>query len=483
MRYAIVGGAYSGRSENLDTQECYNAFIEVDPKERQKPVALVGRPGLGSYQALTAGEARGNHYYVAAGKRFAVIGNTLWEYDGTNATNRGTLSTSSGQVSIADNGVTPGGGNQLMIVDGAEGYILNVSTNVFTVISAADADFPDSPTTVTFQDGYFLVSVADTGRFYISSSYDGLTWDALDFATAEGDPDTLVAVVSDMRQLFLFGQRSTEIWYNSGDADFPFSRYQGGFNEMGLAARFSVAKFDNALVWLSSNARGARQFVRGGEGPAQVISTPSVAWHLDQYTTISDARAYSFQISGHEFYVCTFPTEEVTWVYDAVSQEWFKWSRYVDGQHKAFKAAFYCFDGTNHLGLDATSGTVYTIDDNTYTDNSDTIVFERIGTHLYFDGRRVQVSDFELLMETGVGLNAGQGVSPLAMLSWSKDGGHTYGNELNRSIGAIGNYKTRAVWRKIGVARDIVFRVRISDPVKRVITGAWVRLRGENAPQ
>lgn len=483
MRYAIVGGAYKGRSETLDSQECYNAFLEVDPKEPYKPVALVRRPGFTVYNAITAGEGRGNYYASAADLKLAVIGNTLYTYTDSTETAVGTLSTSSGQVFFADNGVTPGGGNQVMLVDGADGYIYNVDTDAFTNIETVSADFPDLPQTVTFQDGYFIVNAGGTGRFYISELYDGLSWEALEFATAEGDPDNLVAVKNDRRELWLFGGRTTEIWYNSGDADFPFSRYQGGFFETGCAAKGSVAKFDNSMVWLSANERGSRQFVRGVDGGATIISTPSVSWQLGRYSTVADARAYAFQIDGHEFYVCTFPTANVTWVYDAVSKEWFKWSYYEDGQHKQFRGAFYCFDGSNHIVLDHTNGNTYTLSSTVYADNSDPMILERVGVHLYFDGRRMQVQEFELLMETGVGLVTGQGSAPLAMLSWSKDGGHTYGNELTRSIGAIGRYLTRAVWRKIGSARDIVFKVKVSDPIPVTITGAFVRLRGEDAPE
>jgi hypothetical protein len=485
MRYNIVGGAYQGRSVEMDSQECFDAFLEVDPEEPTKPVALVGRPGLSLYKsAITVAEGRGLHYAEAAGKRFAVIGQFLYEFNGSTATNRGTLLTSEGAVSMANNGVTPGGGNQLLIVDGTYGYLFNYSTNTFTQnIQTVDSDFPDDPGTCTFQDGYFIVNAGGTGRFYISDSYNGLSWTATDFATAEGDPDNLFAVLNDRRELWLFGGRSTEIWYNSGDADFPFSRYQGGFLEVGIAARSSVAKFDNSLVWLATTERGSRQFVKATSGGVQIISTPSVAWQLNDYGTVSDANAYTFQLSGHEFYVCNFPTEDVTWVYDAVSQKWFKWSYWNEGTREQFKGAFYCFDGTNHLVLDPENGEIYTIEDGVDTDDGDTILFERTGTHLYFDGRRVQVQEFELLFEKGVGLASGQGSDPQAMLSWSTDGGHTYGNELLRSMGAIGQYYTRAVWRKIGTARDIVFRIRISDPVKRVITGAWVRLRNENAPQ
>jgi len=72
----------------------------------------------------------------------------------------------------------------------------------------------------------------------------------------------------------------------------------------------------------------------------------------------------------------------------------------------------------------------------------------------------------------GVGLSVGQGDNPQIMMQVSKDGGHTYGVERWTTMGAIGAYKARANWHRLGLARDWVFKLRITDPVKTVIISA-----------
>jgi hypothetical protein len=58
------------------------------------------------------------------------------------------------------------------------------------------------------------------------------------------------------------------------------------------------------------------------------------------------------------------------------------------------------------------------------------------------------------------------------MLRWSNDGGSTWSKEYWVSIGSIGRYKNRAIWRRLGMARDRIFEVSITDPVKAVIVSA-----------
>jgi hypothetical protein len=78
-------------------------------------------------------------------------------------------------------------------------------------------------------------------------------------------------------------------------------------------------------------------------------------------------------------------------------------------------------------------------------------------------------------MEAGVGKTTGQGSDPIIMLQVSKDGGHTWGNEIWVPFGKIGEYRRRAVWRRLGRSRDWVFKFRVTDPVKTVFVAAWGR--------
>jgi hypothetical protein len=64
---------------------------------------------------------------------------------------------------------------------------------------------------------------------------------------------------------------------------------------------------------------------------------------------------------------------------------------------------------------------------------------------------------------------------PRVMLRWSDDGGHTWSNEHWASMGKIGEYGKRVIWRRLGMTtklRDRVYEISGSDPVKIAIMGA-----------
>jgi hypothetical protein len=92
--------------------------------------------------------------------------------------------------------------------------------------------------------------------------------------------------------------------------------------------------------------------------------------------------------------------------------------------------------------------------------------------HWLFHGR------FELLFEAGVGLNTGQGVDPQLQLRWSDNGGHTWSDEHWTSAGAMGQYRRRACWRRLGRSRKRIYEVTLTDPVKAVWLGAWLDVQG-----
>jgi hypothetical protein len=73
---------------------------------------------------------------------------------------------------------------------------------------------------------------------------------------------------------------------------------------------------------------------------------------------------------------------------------------------------------------------------------------------------------------------------PRAMLRWSDDGGHTWSNEHWKSMGRIGQFGYRTIWRRLGMTlaiRDRVYEVSGTDPVKIAIMGAELALRPTNA--
>ena len=331
-----------------------------------------------------------------------------------------------------------------------------------------------------FLDGYFAFNISDSDRFYITSLYDGTTVGSDDFATAEGDPDILQAVASDRRDLFLFGRDTLEVWYNSGDPDNTFQRYQGGSTQTGLAAKHTVVRFDNTLAWLTQNKRGNRMVAIMGEGYSpQIISSPEVNYRLSTYTTYSDAFAYAYQHEGHEFYCITFPTHKVTEVYDAATQQWHQRAHVYNGifpNRERYNCHVFAFG--QHLFGDADNGNIYKLDATVGTINGTRIPREVVTPIFTDEEKRIRISAFQLDMEEGIG-DPNVSTDTSLWLSYSKDGGHTYTDEVDTSMGDAGEYSTRVIWRRLGQARNWIFKLRTWSPNPMVFKGAYARLYGE----
>jgi hypothetical protein len=307
-------------------------------------------------------------------------------------------------------------------------------------------------------------------------------------------------LICDHRQVYLLGEKTTETWVDVGGTipsitTFPFQRISGAMMQHGVAAPFSVARFDESIMFVGRDDRGTAtigmiqgyQYIR--------LSTHAVENTL-QDVYVGDAIAFTQQLMGHEMYVVTFPTADLTWVFDYSTKLWHKWLSWENGEfhrHRANCGAF--FNGENLVG-DYENGSIYEVNLEVYTDNGNTIRRVRRCPHLVSDLQRFYFHELQIQFQPGVGLVnninpyaaiagvavAGvaivgtgiftSGVDPQAMLRWSNDGGSTYSNEHWTSIGQIGAYKNRAMWRRLGYARDRIFEVVVTDPVKAVIVSA-----------
>lgn len=466
MRFTgFIGPSYTLKSVNVDCQRCINLYPELNElgtgKEREV-AALVATPGLSLLLTLAASPYRGS-WYTSTGRLFAVGGNKLYEISSAwVATERGTLNSSEGRISFADNGI------ELVFVDGDDGYYMTLATNSFAVIT--DPDWLGA-SMVTYQDGYFIFIKPDSGQFFISDlNSAGI---AEDVATSEGQPDNLVACVSDHRDLWLFNQQSIEVFFNSGNADFPFERIQGAFIEHGCAAAFSVAKMNNTIFWLGQDDKGnGIVYMAKGYQP-QKISTHAVELAIQSYGDISDASAWTYQENGHHFYVLNFPTADTTWVFDSSTNLWHERVFTNQGQFERHRADGHSFAFSTHVVGDYENGKIYKLSSAVYSDNGAEITRRRVAPHISSSMNRVFYNAFELDIESGVGLDGtAQGTDPQVMMQFSDDGGHQWSNEKWASFGKIGQRKKRVRWQRLGYSRDRVFRVTITDPVKVTLIGA-----------
>lgn len=470
--FPFVGGSYTARSRNFDAQRCVNLYPELSGSGTSKSVAaLYGTPGLSLWANLSGGNVRGLLRFTAS-IGLAVVGTNVYKLDSSGASTLiGTISAGTTPVSLASNGTI------VMMVTGAGGLGYFIDPVAGTVTTIADADFVGGDR-VDFIDGYFVWNQPGTQNYQITQLY-GTDIDALDFAAAEGSPDLLISLIVDHREIWLFGEDSTEVHYNSGNQDFPFERIQGAFIEHGCAAKNSVAKMDNTVYWLSANKHGQGMVQRAAGYTPERVSTHAVEFAIDEYQRtgrIDDAIAFTYMQEGHAFYVLTFPTADATWVFDAATGLWHEraWRDTEGDLHRHRANCQMQFANSTIVG-DWESGKLYKLELDTYSDDGALISRIRSAPHIAGDDyKRIRYHALQVDMEAGVGLSSGQGENPQAMLQWSDDGGHTWSNEHWASFGRIGEYRRRVRWRRLGNSRDRVFRLTITDPVKVAIVGAAV---------
>lgn len=479
-KFNLAGGFYSYNSLNWDSQRSVNLYpVKSETGTSKSQMALMGTPGLLNWALLPTFPIR--QVWNANGRGFIVGGNVLYEvFQDKSFVSRGMLSTSNGPVSMCDNG------QQLIMVDGPNGYIFTFSTNVFTNITAntgwRGAD------TVTFLGGYFVLNQPDSGIYYISGLYDGTSYDPLDFATAEGSPDNLVAVKAVHDQVWLFGDTSVQVAYNQGGALFPLSVIQGALIVYGCIAPQSVVQTSNTLFWLGQDGDGGGVVWMANGFQPQRISTHAIENYLQQYTQyLPQAVGYTYQENGEYFVCINIPTMPTTLVYQVGLGQWHERAYFSDGAYSRHRAQAHMYIFGIHLVGDYATGQVYTQSLNYYDDAGQNIRRMRTAPHLSDNLEYMYYNSFQLDMQTGIGVNPTYlvnglgafdsafseafdiGVSsnndinpdsdPQILLSWSDDGGHKFSNSYQAAVGKIGEYRKRVLWRRLGRSRDRVFKI------------------------
>ena len=512
MKTPILGSSYVVRSVNAADNRMVNLFPEIVPEAGKEPAFLNRAPGLKLLNTVGTGPIRGLWAFSPDdGTGFVVSGTELYKINNNYvATLIGSVS-GTGPVSLADNGT------QLFIACNGPSYIYNANTGGFGQIT--DLDFPGA-VTVAYLDGYFVFNEPNSQKLWVTQLLDGTSIDPLDFASTEGSPDGLLAVISNFREIWAFGTNSIEVWFDSGATDFPLQRIQGAFNELGCAAPYSIAKMDNGLFWLGRDRRGQGIVYRANGYTGQRISTHAVEWQIQQYDGMSDAIGYTYQQDGHSFYVLVFPSANTTWVYDVATQAWHERAGWNNGSFIRHRGNCQMAFNNKVLVGDFENGNVYAFDLTDYSDNGGIQKWLRTWRALptgQNNLKRTAQHSLQLDIESGVGLNGSmvaetiylltendeylitengdylisdetspitQGSDPQVMLRWSDDGGHTWSNEHWAPIGKIGEYYKRVFWRRLGMTlklRDRVYEISGTDPVKIDIMGAELILSPTNA--
>ncbi len=465
MKWGFGGWSASAWSPAVNAERTIDFVPERVEGTAKSRVAMYRRPGLTSWGTAGSGPHRAS--LELNGRYFVISGSELYEGTSTGTfTLRGTVAFSTDPAAMVSNGT---GGNQVFMVSGGLGYIYNLTTNTLTAIT--DPDFPANAVSAFFIKGHFGTVSQNTRTFAISAAFDGTSWDALDIGQKSTTQDALIGAVVDQYQgeLWLIGNRTTEVWWYSGAASFPLEPIPNRVIPVGGAAIHSWIDVGGVIYGLAENKDGEHQVVRfrGGYTPER-ISTHALEQQIEEYSVLSDAHAFAMEWHGHTLYLLTFPTADITHVFDdeGAWSEWSYWNS-TTAERRAFLGHGHTYVFGSQLLGSRSTGQVYALSSTTHTDAGDEIRSERIAPY-YGDGvTRLRHDRLRIDAELGVGLLTGQGSAPRAMVSWGDDGGQTFAHERLVDLGSHGQYRGRAELRRLGLAGDAgrVYKVVVSDPV------------------
>lgn len=336
--------------------------------------------------------------------------------------------------------------------------------------------------TVTFQDGYFILNQNGTTNFFISDLY-SIDFLPLNQAAKTGNSDILNAVISNNRQVYLLGANTSELWYDAGvSGSTPFQRQDGRFSQVGCVAPASIAKLGEAFFWLGSNQQGGGIVYMIQDTMPQRVSTHAMEFLIQAAGDLSQATGYAYQQEGHYFYALNIPTLPMTLVYDMASEQWHVRQSTVRGTTGRNLGSTHCVLNDIHIMGDYRNGNIYKLNLDCYTDNGDMIARIRQAPHMASSLYTLFMTLFEIDFQFGVGLvnngsNPQNAVNPRVILEVSTDGGQTFKNPIYAKLGKIGKWRTRAQFFRCGSGRDIVCRITVTDPVKVQMLGAVTAIR------
>ena len=454
----LSGPSKQDRNIQVSSQMSINMYPAIKDPGAKSDLVMYSHPGLLRKTTIGLGPIRSNALRWKS-NLYWISGSSVYKQDstGTYTLLTGSLLTSGSRV------VMDGGRTYFMITDGTYGYYCDGTT----VTRITDADFP-TPTHVAYIDGYFVVNDLDTDNFYINTTTEDPTaWAALDFATANARPDAILGHIVNGKDLYVIGDESTQIYFNSNNADFPFDSYPGAM-PVGIEAAYSLVSGSMGVFFLATNYEGDKAIVRIQGHSVSVISDQELAWQINDYTTTSDAYAWVRRQAGMTFYEITFPAAGKTWSYNI---DHGLWSQLKSYGLTRFRGAGYGSLGSSAFIGDYSDGRIYQLDFDTYKDDSQAYIRTRRTRIFHNKGLNMSYRSVMLDVDAGVGLITGQGSDPQVMMRYSPDGGHTWSSELWTTLGAIGEFNTKPVWNNLGDSRNMVLEYSCSDPVKFNLIG------------
>jgi len=448
---------YENRALPVSSQNLINLYVETQGNDAKSPIVVHRVPGLPNYMAIGAGPIRG--LYVMDSVLYVVSGTELYSVKNGVDTLLGSVA-GAGLVGMSTNDRESG--PQLVICNGTE-----TQTTYSTVTGLTTQTLTGPSYHPEYQDGYFIYDWVGTGKWFISNILDGTTFDSTEVGASNARPDKVLRIISNHQQVWVFGERSIEVFYNAAAQDFPFSRINEATNdEIGLGARWSVVEMDNTIFWVGHD----REVYKAEGYSARQISDPSVSEAL-RGVNLDEITAFTYSDGGHKFYQLNLDDKSL--VFDARENVWHQRSFWSNGKWEKHRAATYALFEGMHIVGDYGSNQLYEMSPNYHYDaKGEKLRWEMITPPIHNNNSYMNFPNLWVDFIPGQGLS--DGTDPMVEVSWSNDA-RVYSNFQHYSVGKVGNYTNRAIARRLGGTKhQRIFKIAGSDPIPTTIAGCGI---------
>lgn len=511
----LSGGAYQARAHIADFEICENVFPEINPEtsDAPTPVTHYAKEGKRPLSAPPSAARGRGIFTLSNGNLLAAVGPNLFSIDANwKWTLVGGISNLLNPISIKDNGTTA------VVVDGTpSGYTVDLTSNAFAPLIDPTGTFIGSAR-VDFSDTFLTFAAPNSNEWYVTLS-NQVVFNALVIANKDTNPDNIVTHAMNIRQAWLLGVTSSEVWYLAGSSPFPYQEWPNIFIPYGCAALYSLVQADVDLFWISRNPQGQTIAVKTKGYAVEAISTRALEYEWSTYITTADVIGATFQQAGHTFIQFLFPTADRTWVYDLSTRQWHRRTTLdQSGVARRDSVAFYASVGSRGgfpptiVGQDFNTGQIYAMDPNFYADNAAPIICRRTFPHVLKDMHEITSVSFVADFETGDIVGTGptlhfvsgdpwsngfsNGFGPLTnnfsngfvppkdpalCMRYSNDGGKTWSNYRPKLLNDSGRYRSMMRWRGLGMARDRVYELMWGYPGKSALQGAYLDVMEHSA--
>ena len=464
----FIGGSYQGQNRAAGIERTVNWYVHFSSSRGAKgPALLHPTPGVKMFASEFGGKYPCRGVFADHQKLWTVVGDTLYEVDSAGTPTA--VKVIGGNPALASHRWAPArmaansNNNEFAVASNRKLFHVALPSNTVTEPLDGQSIMVDD---VVMVDGFFLVLDRDTSTVYQSDRLAGTSWDVANHvqrATAADPWRSMIATPHG--QIWLFGSLTSEVFWNAGTNNLSFSRVPNSEMNSGTAAAYSPTVVGNAVYWLHQNRDGAALVMRSDSSfSPQVISPPEVSHQIGALPNIEDAIGFGYQQAGHTFYVLTFPSGGISWVYDLTTEIWHERMTFSKGREAAWGACYAVRAFGRDLVGALDEGSLHELSFNEFLDVGDLNIRRiRQTSTLAAMRKRIKFHRVEIDYERAV---ADETRKFVAFLQWSNDNGKTWTAERQRK------HPGRMRWERCGSAYDRVFRFVCVDPVPWKLVGA-----------